>query len=179
MKTWSVIAVGDRARRSRWHCARPPPRPEPLISDHCRQLPRRARCPVRHRLRCLSWCRAPHRCWSNCSAASPISACRRNSIPTADFYQLDLENIFYREWLFVGHSCEIAKPGDFMTMKIGAYPIIVTRGQRPSDPRLPQCLPPSRPAALHQGQGVGCQAGLPLSPMDLRSRRPPGLSRAT
>jgi len=46
----------------------------------------------------------------------------------ADFFQLDLENIFYREWLFVGHSCEIMKPGEFMTVKIGAYPLIITRG---------------------------------------------------
>lgn len=46
-----------------------------------------------------------------------------------DFYQLDLENIFYREWLFIGHSCEIMKPGDFLAVKIGAYPVIITRGK--------------------------------------------------
>ena len=27
-------------------------------------------------------------------------------------YQLDLEMIWYRDWLFVGHDCEVAKSGD-------------------------------------------------------------------
>jgi Rieske 2Fe-2S family protein len=53
----------------------------------------------------------------------------QNFYTSEDFYQLDLDHIFYREWLFVGHSCEIKKPGDFITAKIGAYPIIVTLGQ--------------------------------------------------
>jgi Rieske 2Fe-2S family protein len=43
------------------------------------------------------------------------------------FYELDLENIFYREWLFVGHECELAAPGDYFTIQIGAYSIIVLR----------------------------------------------------
>ncbi len=27
-----------------------------------------------------------------------------------DFYRLDLETIFYRDWLFAGHDCEIPRP---------------------------------------------------------------------
>ena len=45
-----------------------------------------------------------------------------------DFYRLDLETIFYRDWLFAGHDCEIPAPGDYFTMQIGDYPIIVVRG---------------------------------------------------
>ena len=44
-----------------------------------------------------------------------------------DFHELDLEHIFYRDWIFAGHDCEMQKPGDFFTMQIGAYPLIVTR----------------------------------------------------
>ena len=45
-----------------------------------------------------------------------------------DFYRLDLETIFYRDWLFAGHDCEIPAPGDYFTLQIGDYPILVVRG---------------------------------------------------
>ena len=45
------------------------------------------------------------------------------------FYQLDLETLFYREWLFVGHDCELAEPGDYFTLQVGDYPIVVVRGR--------------------------------------------------
>ena len=44
-----------------------------------------------------------------------------------DYYQQDLENIWYKEWLFAGHDCELAKPGAYVTMQVGAYPVIVVR----------------------------------------------------
>lgn len=44
-----------------------------------------------------------------------------------DFYKQDLENIFYRDWLFVGHDCELPKSGSYMTVQIGAYPVIILR----------------------------------------------------
>lgn len=46
-----------------------------------------------------------------------------------DFYRLDLELIWYRDWLFVGHDCEIAKPGSFFTVQVGDYPVVVVRGR--------------------------------------------------
>ena len=45
------------------------------------------------------------------------------------FYQVDLENVFYREWLFAGHDCELRRPGDFITLKIGEYPVVVVRAR--------------------------------------------------
>ncbi len=44
-----------------------------------------------------------------------------------DFYKLDLEQIWYRDWLFVGHDCELTKPGAYMTVQIGDYPVVVLR----------------------------------------------------
>ena len=35
----------------------------------------------------------------------------------------------YKEWLFAGHDCEIPKPGDWFTLQIGAYPVVVVRGR--------------------------------------------------
>jgi glycine betaine catabolism A len=42
-------------------------------------------------------------------------------------FKIDLENIFYRDWIFAGHDCEITKPGDYFTFSIGDYAIIVNR----------------------------------------------------
>jgi len=45
------------------------------------------------------------------------------------YYALDLENIWYREWLFAGHDCELQKPGAYFTLTVGAYPVIVIRSR--------------------------------------------------
>ena len=43
-------------------------------------------------------------------------------------FQMDLEHVFYREWLFAIPSCEIPKTGNFATLQVGAYPVVITRG---------------------------------------------------
>ncbi|WP_026381735.1 aromatic ring-hydroxylating oxygenase subunit alpha [Afifella pfennigii] len=47
----------------------------------------------------------------------------------ADFFRLDLDLIWYRDWLFVGHDCEVAKPGGYFTVQVGDYPIVIVRGR--------------------------------------------------
>ncbi len=44
-----------------------------------------------------------------------------------EYYKQDLENIFYKDWLFVGHDCELPKTGSYMTVQIGAYPVVIVR----------------------------------------------------
>jgi Rieske 2Fe-2S family protein len=46
-----------------------------------------------------------------------------------DFHRLDMELIWYRDWLFVGHDCEVAKPGSFFTVQVGDYPVVIVRGR--------------------------------------------------
>lgn len=46
-----------------------------------------------------------------------------------DFYKLDLEHIWYKDWLFVGHDCEIPNPGNYMTVQIGDYSVVIVRGR--------------------------------------------------
>ncbi|MTH98897.1 aromatic ring-hydroxylating dioxygenase subunit alpha [Roseibium sp. RKSG952] len=45
-----------------------------------------------------------------------------------DVFALDLDKIFYREWLFAIPACEIPKTGNYVTHKIGAYRIVIVRG---------------------------------------------------
>ncbi|MGH6772458.1 aromatic ring-hydroxylating oxygenase subunit alpha [Brucella tritici] len=44
-----------------------------------------------------------------------------------EYHKLDLENILYKDWLFVGHDCELPKTGSYMTVQIGAYPVVIVR----------------------------------------------------
>jgi Rieske 2Fe-2S family protein len=46
-----------------------------------------------------------------------------------DYYKLDLQMIWYRDWLFVGHDCELPKKGSYFTLQIGDYPVVVVRGK--------------------------------------------------
>ncbi len=55
-----------------------------------------------------------------------------------DYFKLDMEMIWYRDWLFMGHDCEIPRPGNYFTVQIGDYPVVIVRGARQDHPRLPQ-----------------------------------------
>lgn len=44
-------------------------------------------------------------------------------------YQLEMERIFHRNWVYVGHESEIARTGEFRLRKIGRQPVIFVRGK--------------------------------------------------
>ncbi len=44
-----------------------------------------------------------------------------------DLYEFDLENIWHQQWVFVGHDIQIPRPGDYLTVPVGLYSIIVLR----------------------------------------------------
>ncbi len=45
-----------------------------------------------------------------------------------DMFRVDMETIWYRDWLLVGAGCEIPKSGNTMTVQIGDHSVIVVRG---------------------------------------------------
>ncbi len=59
---------------------------------------------------------------------------QKNCALTRDLYcdegvfQADLENIWYRDWLFAIPACEVPKTGNYATMQVGAFPVLIVRG---------------------------------------------------
>jgi Rieske 2Fe-2S family protein len=44
-----------------------------------------------------------------------------------EVYDLDMDAIFGRHWLFVATEAELAEPGDYVTVQIGTSSIIIVR----------------------------------------------------
>jgi Rieske 2Fe-2S family protein len=47
----------------------------------------------------------------------------------AALFQADLDLIWYRDWIFAASEAELPKPGAYVTLQLGAYPVVVVRGQ--------------------------------------------------
>ena len=44
-----------------------------------------------------------------------------------EVFEEDLRRVFYKNWLFAGHACEIPEPGDYFLLPVGAEELIVLR----------------------------------------------------
>src|SRR5215510_16073096 len=44
-----------------------------------------------------------------------------------EIFELEMERIFGRAWLFVGHASQVPAPGDYVTLDLGHHPVIFTR----------------------------------------------------
>lgn len=58
---------------------------------------------------------------------SQARAMPRSVYTSPEFMALEIKNIFSKEWLCAGRASKLAKPGDYLTMQIGEYPIIILR----------------------------------------------------
>jgi Rieske 2Fe-2S family protein len=46
-----------------------------------------------------------------------------------EVYRLDVERVWRSGWLFAAHSCELPKPGDYVTLEVDTDSLIVIRGE--------------------------------------------------
>ena len=62
-----------------------------------------------------------------------------------DIFEEELDKIFYRGWVYVGHASEIPQPGDFQVTTIGRHSVIMVRvepvrvGRVPAVVGTPEC----------------------------------------
>ena len=45
----------------------------------------------------------------------------------ADLFELEMERIFGRAWLYVGHVSQVPDPGDYITTELGRQPVVMVR----------------------------------------------------
>lgn len=46
----------------------------------------------------------------------------------AEIFELELQRIFERAWIYVGHESQVAKPGDYYATHIGRHAVVMVRG---------------------------------------------------
>lgn len=59
----------------------------------------------------------------------PGHALERPFYTDAEIYAQDLDAIWYRDWLFALPACQLQRPGSYATVRVGAYEVIVIKGQ--------------------------------------------------
>jgi phenylpropionate dioxygenase-like ring-hydroxylating dioxygenase large terminal subunit len=54
---------------------------------------------------------------------------RREIYRDPEVFSLEMERIFKRTWVFMAHESELPAGGDYLTMRIGAEPVVLARGE--------------------------------------------------
>lgn len=44
-----------------------------------------------------------------------------------DVFELEMDRIFGRSWIYVGHESQVPQPGDYVTTQVGRQPVVMTR----------------------------------------------------
>ena len=42
-------------------------------------------------------------------------------------FEMEMERIYARAWIYVGHASQVPEPGDFLTTRIGRQPVVLSR----------------------------------------------------
>jgi Rieske 2Fe-2S family protein len=59
---------------------------------------------------------------------TPAHSLEQDLYCDAGVFEVDMEKIWYREWVFAIPACEIPKAGEFVVHEIGAYSVVIVRG---------------------------------------------------
>jgi p-cumate 2,3-dioxygenase subunit alpha len=63
-------------------------------------------------------------------------AYHRSALTSEAIHRSELEHIFNRCWLYLGHESEISQPGDFVRRTVGTRPLFFVRSQTTGDVRV-------------------------------------------
>ena len=88
-------------------------------------------------------------------------------------YERELQRIWYRNWIYVGRSSEIAAKRAFRTFQIGDQKILLVRDDAGQSAGLSQYLPSSRRGAVPRERGVAAHrlpSSVPITPGCTASR---------
>jgi phenylpropionate dioxygenase-like ring-hydroxylating dioxygenase large terminal subunit len=53
----------------------------------------------------------------------------RKAYVDADLFDLEMERIFERVWIYIGHESQVKNPGDYYLARVGRQPMVMTRDQ--------------------------------------------------
>ena len=95
----------------------------------------------------------------------------REIFVSPEFYREELEKLFTRAWLFVGHESQIPNPGDFFVSRMGEELVILCRDAAGRGARVPELLPASRHESLPLRTGQYVAVRLPVSLVELHDGR--------
>ncbi|UGS36043.1 aromatic ring-hydroxylating oxygenase subunit alpha [Capillimicrobium parvum] len=56
-------------------------------------------------------------------------AYHRSALTSEDIHRLELEHIFMRTWLYLGHESEVPEPGDFVRRSVAGQPLFMVRSR--------------------------------------------------
>jgi phenylpropionate dioxygenase-like ring-hydroxylating dioxygenase large terminal subunit len=67
--------------------------------------------------------------WTSDQIATLVTPGRvdRRVYTDPELFELELERVYYRSWIFLGHESQAKKPGDFFTTRIARHRLIVVR----------------------------------------------------
>ena len=70
--------------------------------------------------------------WSDSDIAALVEPDRvhRKAYVDPDIFELEMERIFERLWIYVGHESQVKNPGDFYLARVGRQPMMMVRDRR-------------------------------------------------
>ncbi|MFV0301555.1 MAG: aromatic ring-hydroxylating oxygenase subunit alpha [Paracoccus sp. (in: a-proteobacteria)] len=63
------------------------------------------------------------------SRRTPGHSLEQSFYVSPEIYQSDLENIYYKDWLFAIPACQLTKTGSYATLRVGAYNVVIVKGR--------------------------------------------------
>ncbi len=80
--------------------------------------------------------------WSNNEIAALVEPDRmhRMAYVDPDIFELEMERIFERQWIYIGHDSQVPNPGDYYLAQVGRQRMMMTRDHDGGTKAVPPTL---------------------------------------